>query len=126
MLFIRSCRPDRISFCIMTYIVRNLGQSFVEPPVLDLKAVLNDSVARIPLIFVLSPGADPTGLLTQLADNQGMAANFLTLSLGQGQAPIATRLIIRSLYNILIYLRYLEIRDLKLPYFIFFSLTKIK
>lgn len=77
----------------MTYIVRNLSQSFVEPPVLDLKAVLSDSVARTPLIFVLSPGIDPTGLLSQLVDNQGMAANFLTLSLGQGQASIATRLI---------------------------------
>ncbi|XP_071580099.1 dynein axonemal heavy chain 2 [Temnothorax nylanderi] len=93
MLFIRSCRPDRISFCIMTYIVRILGPSFVEPPVLDLKAVLDDSVARTPLIFVLSPGVDPTGVLAQLADNQGMSANFLTLSLGQGQAPIATSMI---------------------------------
>lgn len=77
----------------MTYIVRNLSQSFVEPPILDLKAVLDDSVARIPLIFVLSPGVDPIGVLTQLVNNQGMTANFLTLSLGQGQAPIATRLL---------------------------------
>ncbi|KAL0129633.1 hypothetical protein PUN28_001711 [Cardiocondyla obscurior] len=93
MLFVRSCRPDRISFCIMTYIVHNLGQNFVEPPVLDLKAVLNDSVAQTPLIFVLSPGVDPTSVLTQLVDNQGMTANFLTLSLGQGQVPIATSMI---------------------------------
>lgn len=82
----------------MTYIVRNLGQSFVEPPVLDLKAALDDSVARTSLIFILSPGVDPTGVLMQLADNQGMTSNFLTLSLGQGQAPIATRLIIKSSY----------------------------
>jgi len=41
---------------------------------------------------------DPAGILMQLADNQGMTSNFLTLSLGQGQAPIATRLIIKSLY----------------------------
>lgn len=85
----------------MTYIVRNLSQSFVEPPVLDLKAVLDDSVARTPLIFVLSPGVDPTGVLSQLADNQGMTANFMMLSLGQGQAPIATRLILlKNLYTI--------------------------
>lgn len=95
MLFVRSCRPDRISFCITTYIVRNLSQSFVDPPVLDLKAVLDDSVAQTPLIFVLSPGVDPIGILTQLADNQGMSAKLTTLSLGQGQSPIATRLIIK-------------------------------
>ncbi|XP_018342049.1 PREDICTED: dynein heavy chain 2, axonemal [Trachymyrmex septentrionalis] len=93
MLFIRSCRPDRISFCIMTYIVRNLGQSFIEPPILELKAALDDSVARTPLIFVLWPGVDPIGVLMQLADNQGMTSNFLTLSLGQGQASIATSMI---------------------------------
>ncbi|KAL6445588.1 hypothetical protein ACFW04_000847 [Cataglyphis niger] len=93
MLFVRSCRPDRISFCITTYIVRNLSQSFVEPPVLDLKAVLDDSVAQTPLIFVLSPGVDPTGILMQLADSQDMSDKFTTLSLGQGQAPIATSMI---------------------------------
>ncbi|XP_012153483.1 dynein heavy chain 2, axonemal kl-2 [Megachile rotundata] len=93
MLVIRSCRPDRISFCIANYIVLNLGQRFVEPPVLDLKAVLDDSVAQTPLIFVLSPGVDPTSTLMQLVDNQEMTNHFMTLSLGQGQSPIATRMI---------------------------------
>lgn len=90
MLFIRSCRPDRITFCLTSFIVRNLGQRFVEPPVLDVRAVLEDSVAQTPLIFVLSPGVDPTALLMQLADQQEMLDHFMTLSLGQGQAPIAT------------------------------------
>nr|XP_012223058.1 PREDICTED: dynein heavy chain 2, axonemal-like [Linepithema humile] len=93
MLFIRSCRPDRISSCITTYIMRNLSQRFVEPPVLDLKAVLDDSIAQTPLIFVLSPGADPISALIQLADSQSMTARLMTLSLGQGQAPIATNMI---------------------------------
>lgn len=91
MLFVRSCRSDRISFCITSFIVNNLGQRFVEPPVLDMKAVLEDSVAQTPLIFVLSPGVDPTSALMQLADNQEMSHKFMTLSLGQGQAPIATK-----------------------------------
>ncbi|XP_076632445.1 dynein heavy chain 2, axonemal kl-2 [Colletes latitarsis] len=93
MLVIRSCRPDRISFCITHFIVLNLGQKFVEPPVLDLKAVLDDSVAQTPLIFVLSPGVDPTSTLTQLVNSQEMTNHFMTLSLGQGQSPIATRMI---------------------------------
>ncbi|XP_024940642.1 dynein heavy chain 2, axonemal [Cephus cinctus] len=93
MLFIRSCRSDRITFCLTTFIVHNLGQRFVEPPVLDVKAVLEDSVAQNPLIFVLSPGVDPTSALMQLADSQDMMDKFMALSLGQGQAPIATRMI---------------------------------
>ncbi|KAK1122721.1 hypothetical protein K0M31_009165 [Melipona bicolor] len=99
MLVIRSCRPDRISFCIANFIVLNLGQRFVEPPVLDLKAVLDDSVAQTPLIFVLSPGVDPTSTLMQLVDSQEMTNHFMTLSLGQGQAPIATRSVLMQVFN---------------------------
>ncbi|XP_066581151.1 dynein axonemal heavy chain 2 [Prorops nasuta] len=93
MLFVRSCRPDRISFSITKFIIGNLGQRFVEPPVLNLKAVLDDSVAQTPLIFVLSPGVDPVNTLMQLAETENMTSRFMSLSLGQGQAPIATRMI---------------------------------
>ncbi|XP_049764343.1 dynein axonemal heavy chain 2 [Schistocerca cancellata] len=93
MLFVRSLRPDRMSFCVSAFVVNTLGQRFVEPPVLDIKSVLADSTPMTPLIFVLSPGVDPTGSLIQLAESTGMSARFQSLSLGQGQAPIATRLI---------------------------------
>lgn len=56
MLIVRSLRPDRVSFCAYKFIVNNLGSKYVEPPVLDMKAVFDDSTCRIPLIFVLSPG----------------------------------------------------------------------
>ena len=93
MIILRSLRPDRVSFCAMSFIVNNLGAKFVEPPVLDMKAVFADSSAKTPLIFVLSPGVDPTTSLLSLAENSGMANRFHALSLGQGQAPIATRMI---------------------------------
>lgn len=93
MLIVRSLRPDRVSFCASSFIVNNLGSKFVEPPVLDMRAVLEDSTTRTPLIFVLSPGVDPTSALLQLAESCGMNNRFHALSLGQGQAPIATRMI---------------------------------
>ncbi|CAH8499452.1 unnamed protein product [Schistosoma intercalatum] len=93
MLIVRSLRPDRVSFCATRFIVNNLGSRFIEPPVLDMKQVVDDSSTRTPLIFVLSPGVDPTAGLLQLADNCGMSKKFHALSLGQGQSPIATRLI---------------------------------
>ncbi|XP_017772772.1 PREDICTED: dynein heavy chain 2, axonemal [Nicrophorus vespilloides] len=93
MLFIRSLRMDRISFCVSTFIVNQLGSRFVEPPVLDVKQVLQESVAQTPLIFVLSPGVDPTNSLVQLAETSKMTSRFHALSLGQGQAPIATRML---------------------------------
>ncbi|CAB4033595.1 dynein heavy chain 2, axonemal-like [Paramuricea clavata] len=93
MLIVRSLRPDRVSFTATSFIINNLGSKFVEPPVLDMSSVVEDSTTRSPLIFVLSPGVDPTSALIQLAEKCGMSERFHALSLGQGQAPIATRMI---------------------------------
>ncbi|XP_057654894.1 dynein axonemal heavy chain 2 isoform X2 [Diorhabda carinulata] len=93
MLFIRSLRQDRVSFAISNFIVNQLGPQFVEPPVLDIKAVLEESSPQTPLIFVLSPGVDPTQGLIQLAEQSNMITRFQSISLGQGQAPIATKLL---------------------------------
>ena len=56
MLIVRSLRPDRVSFCVTTFIINNLGSQYVEPPVLDIQQVVDDSSTKTPLIFVLSPG----------------------------------------------------------------------
>eukprot|EP00730_Choanoeca_flexa_P002353 TRINITY_DN11019_c0_g1_i1.p1 TRINITY_DN11019_c0_g1~~TRINITY_DN11019_c0_g1_i1.p1 ORF type:complete len:1435 (+),score=328.02 TRINITY_DN11019_c0_g1_i1:91-4305(+) len=93
MCIVRALRPDRVSIVAINFIVNNLGQRFVEPPPLDMKAVLDDSTAQTPLIFVLSVGVDPTKQLIDLAERCGMKDRFHSLSLGQGQAPIAERLI---------------------------------
>uniref|UniRef100_A0A667XC84 Dynein axonemal heavy chain 2 n=1 Tax=Myripristis murdjan TaxID=586833 RepID=A0A667XC84_9TELE len=99
MLIVRSLRQDRVSFCVTSFIINNLGSRFVEPPVLDMKAVVEDSTTRTPLIFVLSPGVDPTGALIQLAEASGMSKHFHALSLGQGQAPNARRMIEEGVVN---------------------------
>ena len=91
MLFVRSLRQDRIAFCTSAFIVDHLGPRFIEPPVLDVRAVLEESVSQTPLIFVLSPGVDPASSLAQLAESCKMTDKFHSLSLGQGQAPIATK-----------------------------------
>ncbi|CAF5222008.1 unnamed protein product, partial [Rotaria magnacalcarata] len=49
------------------------------------------SLPKTPIIFVLSPGVDPSANLTALAEKMDFRKNFLPLSLGQGQAPIATQ-----------------------------------
>lgn len=61
--------------------------------------VVEDSTTKTPLIFVLSPGVDPTAGLVQLAETSGMGHRFHALSLGQGQAPIATRMIKEGVKN---------------------------
>jgi len=90
-LFVRALRLDRISYCVTSFLINTLGARFVEPPVLDVKAVLEDSIATMPLIFVLSPGVDPTSTLLALVESSKMTDRFFSLSLGQGQSPIATQ-----------------------------------
>ncbi|KAI9356982.1 dynein heavy chain and region D6 of dynein motor-domain-containing protein [Zopfochytrium polystomum] len=94
MLLVRCFRPDRVQFCAQSFVSASLGQKFVEPPVLDIADILDDSLPKTPLIFVLSPGVDPTNSLLQLAQKQNMADRFHNLSLGQGQAPKATKMIL--------------------------------
>lgn len=91
MLFVRSLRLDRLSFAISNFIASKLGSRFIEPPVLDVKKALEDSSNKTPLIFLLSPGVDPTNMLLGLDSSTNKVDNLKSLSLGQGQAPIATR-----------------------------------
>lgn len=50
-----------------------------------------ESTFKTALLFVLSPGVDPTAALIQLAVDVKMFDKFQSLSLGQGQAPAASR-----------------------------------
>ena len=42
------------------FVAANIGPEYVDPPSFDLKAVYDTSHSKTPLIFVLSPGVDPT------------------------------------------------------------------
>jgi len=93
MIFVRCLRMDRVMKASTAYVANSLGRRFVEPPILDLNETYLDSSPLTPLIFVLSPGVDPTANLQQLADGKGLGNKFHVVALGQGQAPHATRLI---------------------------------
>eukprot|EP00879_Flechtneria_rotunda_P005109 GHRR01005390.1.p1 GENE.GHRR01005390.1~~GHRR01005390.1.p1 ORF type:complete len:1589 (+),score=542.70 GHRR01005390.1:1679-6445(+) len=99
LLLVRSLRPDRVIFAATTYVANALGKKFIEPPVLDLGETHADSTALSPLIFVLSPGVDPTDALRKLAAEKGIDNKLNTVALGQGQAPIAQRMIEQSIRN---------------------------
>uniref|UniRef100_A0A5F8HDR2 Dynein axonemal heavy chain 12 n=1 Tax=Monodelphis domestica TaxID=13616 RepID=A0A5F8HDR2_MONDO len=93
-IVLRCLRPDKISPAITNYVTDKLGKKFVEPPPFDLAKSYLDSNCTIPLIFVLSPGADPMASLLKFANDKNMSGNkFQAISLGQGQGPIAAKMI---------------------------------
>ncbi|OCT58631.1 dynein heavy chain 12, axonemal [Xenopus laevis] len=98
MIILRCLRPDKISPSISNFVTEKLGKKFVEPPPFDLSKSYMDSSATIPLIFVLSPGADPMASLLKFANDKSMGGDkFQAISLGQGQGPVATKMIKEAL-----------------------------
>uniref|UniRef100_A0A9J8CG81 Dynein axonemal heavy chain 12 n=1 Tax=Cyprinus carpio carpio TaxID=630221 RepID=A0A9J8CG81_CYPCA len=94
MIIYRCLRPDKIDLAISKFVTDKLGKRFVEPPPFDLSKSYIDSNCTIPLVFVLSPGADPMASLLKFANDKNMGGSqFKSISLGQGQGPIAVKLI---------------------------------
>lgn len=98
LLVVKCLRPDRLTHAITQYVAETLGKRYVEPPIFDIQSCYNDSSCCTPLIFILSPGADPTTALLRFADEKKMSGKKLvSISLGQGQGPIAAKMIVQAI-----------------------------
>ncbi|XP_075239189.1 dynein axonemal heavy chain 7-like isoform X2 [Convolutriloba macropyga] len=94
LIMIRILRPDKLVPKVTSFVSEKLGKNFVQPPPFDLAKSYTDSNCVIPLVFILSPGADPMASLLKFAGDKGFSGNkFNAISLGQGQGPIAAKMI---------------------------------
>ncbi|KAF8279355.1 putative dynein heavy chain [Trypanosoma cruzi] len=95
LILVRCFRADKIVPAVTDYVRNLLGKYFVEPPLYALEEVVDELShdPSIPLVLVLSPGADPNLELDRLAERRGMSSRLFKLSLGQGQGVFARQLI---------------------------------
>ncbi|KAL8568337.1 Dynein heavy chain 6, axonemal [Nucella lapillus] len=99
LMFIKSFKEERTVFAVTEYVRENLGQAFVESPAVHLQELYEDMNKITPLVFVLSTGSDPMGGFLRFAKDTGNQDKIQSISLGQGQGPVAERMITASIKN---------------------------
>ncbi|XP_066582837.1 dynein axonemal heavy chain 10 [Prorops nasuta] len=94
LMLIRCFRVDRVCCAVMRYIDEKMGERYVLPAQISFDTIYEQSSAVMPVIFILSPGADPSAELVKLADKYDCGGGkFRYLSLGQGQEKLALELL---------------------------------
>ena len=93
LLLFRCLRPDKVVLGVQSFISGTIGTKYTEPPAFDLNVSFKESGVTAPLLFVLSPGSDPTAALLQFAEAMEVGDKIKSISMGQGQGPKAARLI---------------------------------
>ena len=97
---LRCLRPDRVVPMVTDFVAAMMSPEFIEPPPFNLGECFADSSPISPLVFILSPGQDPMAELLKFAESRGMGGKKTNaISLGQGQGPIAAKLISDALFN---------------------------
>jgi len=61
----------RLRTFVQDFVVSKMGTTYIEPPTFDLNSSYEDSDFSTPLIFILSPGADPMASLVKFAEEKG-------------------------------------------------------
>jgi dynein heavy chain, axonemal len=59
MQVLRCVRPDRVAVQMTRYVSISLGERYVQPPTVDFNNIYAQSSELGPIVFILSPGADP-------------------------------------------------------------------
>ncbi|KAK1792527.1 hypothetical protein P4O66_012465 [Electrophorus voltai] len=80
-----SLRPAVVR-AVTEFVIVSLGQQFVENPPVDLATLYMDMSPSTPLVFILSTGSDPMGAFQRVQ----------SISLGQGQGPIAEKMMVEG------------------------------
>jgi dynein heavy chain len=96
LLLTKAMRPDLLLGAMQHLVATSLGRRFAELPPLNLAAAFSDAKPSTPLIFVLTSGADPLAALVKFAGERSYADRLQSTSLGQGQGPIAEKLIVEG------------------------------
>ena len=92
LVLLRALRPDRCTTALSAWIGQTMGKVYTEDPVFDMAATYEETTNKTPVFFVLFAGVDPTPWVEDLGKEFGITTeskNFINISMGQGQEPVA-------------------------------------
>ncbi|KAH8056491.1 dynein light chain binding protein [Aureococcus anophagefferens] len=94
LLVLRSLRMDRCILQTKEFIrsTPQMGPRYVEPVTDTADAIYAEMISTVPVIFLLSAGADPTDSIELLARKRKLPPPAV-ISLGEGQEPVAIKAI---------------------------------
>mmetsp|Transcript_11130 Transcript_11130/g.16401 ORF Transcript_11130/g.16401 Transcript_11130/m.16401 type:complete len:2518 (+) Transcript_11130:122-7675(+) len=97
LMLLKVLSEEKIMYASKSFVKEELGETFTKIPPLDLKNAVADTTYEVPIIFILSQGADPVEGLVRFAKQQGYQDRLFMKSLGQGQEEGAKKLIERGM-----------------------------
>ncbi|XP_012945211.2 dynein heavy chain 6, axonemal [Aplysia californica] len=99
LMFIKAFKEEFTTLAVNRFVSLNLGQQFVESPAVTLGDLYRDMNNITPLVFVLSTGSDPMSAFLRFAKEMDYTERIQSISLGQGQGPVAEKMIQSAVKN---------------------------
>lgn len=122
MMVVQALRPDRLQSAMEMYVYDALGIRSVNLGTLDLGVIAKDTLPQTPIMFIVTPGADPSAILEQACDQVTLLrtvraccccevcdtcmasqklgpGKYRQLAMGQGQSEAAIKLLHESAEN---------------------------
>lgn len=86
---IRALRPEKSKMALDSFVENTLGQIFLSSKGADLAEIASAVDFKTPIVCVISPGADPTSKIQDIARKSKIKC--LSISMGQGQEILARK-----------------------------------
>ncbi|XP_044933442.1 cytoplasmic dynein 2 heavy chain 1 isoform X4 [Mustela putorius furo] len=92
-LVVQALRPDRLQSAMALFACRALGLKELSPLPLNLKRLYRETLEIEPILIIISPGADPSQELQELASAERSGECYHQVAMGQGQADLAIQML---------------------------------
>ncbi|KAJ7398962.1 hypothetical protein BTVI_119896 [Pitangus sulphuratus] len=98
-LVVQAVRPDRLQSAMALFACKTLGIKELSPSPLNMKRLYKETLEIEPILIIISPGADPSQELQELASVERSTECYHQIAMGQGQADLAIQTLKECAHN---------------------------